>query len=363
MSIQFSCEQCGSLMGVPPEMAGRRVRCPQCKSVVAAPADESPAVEEPTFAPAGPFEDAPAGPPPDRSMAVPESDRPTRQAAGGGTAGTIAVILGVYSVIATAGVVWLWTESGEAEAAAEEKKAQDKFQSDPYRFMLDLFGEYDKAKHTGDQALGWRRRGKFPPTDLPMVDEMVMELGGALVIHDLSVKAVAVEHWPSLKGKLFTRNDPARPWGEAEVGGQQVLALKLELKNVSGDVAFHPIDPALHRRDSDPFAYLRVGQVRYTGPFNWNPAVRPSRARLRHFAGQRGDYDPLKPGQTRQTVVVTAPQDKAVRDVRSWAGGPLVWRVHLRTGLGKYKGREYSVTSVIGVRFDPDDVRWSAEGF
>lgn len=62
--LTFSCSTCGKLMGVPPELAGRQVRCPHCQAVVVAPPARGPApvpvvpppprpaTPEPTFAPA-----------------------------------------------------------------------------------------------------------------------------------------------------------------------------------------------------------------------------------------------------------------------------------------------------------------------
>jgi len=51
MSLQFTCHQCGKKLGVDETLAGKRVRCPSCRAILAVPmvregrliADDTPA--------------------------------------------------------------------------------------------------------------------------------------------------------------------------------------------------------------------------------------------------------------------------------------------------------------------------------
>src|SRR5690349_9534029 len=77
--LTFSCATCGKLMGVPPELAGRQVRCPHCQAVVVAPTAPAPVAvappptTAPTFAPApNPFPAPPAAF--DKTVAMPPNE-------------------------------------------------------------------------------------------------------------------------------------------------------------------------------------------------------------------------------------------------------------------------------------------------
>ena len=116
---------------------------------------------------------------------------------------------------------------------------------------------------------------------------------------------------------------------ELKKGGSRSMALRLRLRNTSKDAVFAPLDEAFVRdRDdgvSESFVELDGGERVYLYPLSveseWS------------IVGQ--DFPALKPGEARETRVVTA------ADFPSTRSG-MTWRIKLRTGLKE--------TAVIGVK-------------
>jgi hypothetical protein len=188
-------------------------------------------------------------------------------------------------------------------------------------------------------------------------------LGQPIQVGDVRVKPTRVEF-----GKVVFHS----PGRDDTPSRFPTLSLHLEVENVSEDVAFRPMDRFFNRlwnKDRQqfltnmPFSYLEMGPSRlYGGPCKWEPRGKEHEL-VETVVGQ--DYGrELKPGETFTTFVCVDPdsQDPArlaahPEDDIARYQGPLTYRVHLRRGLVKHRGRDVSVTTVIGVDFDSKDIQ------
>jgi hypothetical protein len=114
-----------------------------------------------------------------------------------------------------------------------------------------------------------------------------------------------------------------------------------------------------------PYTYLEHPTTgkRYCGPFQWRrseqlrlPAHLAGRDQAYYAEGQEENHKILQPGEAMKTVILTDPKDQVPNQLRNYRG-PLLWRVQLRRGLVVYKEKEHSVTAVIGVHFDRDEIQ------
>ena len=144
----------------------------------------------------------------------------------------------------------------------------------------------------------------------------------------------------------------------------EAVVLTLKIRNTSDDLTLYPMDPAFTRLftgttgEAKPGTALEVGkQVYRGGAIAWPWSDRIARE---YEAAQEADATPLKPRESREYVVFTAPDPKIVREVRATAE-PLLWRVQVRRGLIPVKGKDVPVTAIIGVEFRSADVQ-TAEG-
>lgn len=137
----------------------------------------------------------------------------------------------------------------------------------------------------------------------------------------LRVGAVEVTPLDVSRGDVRLRRDGLGGRTDERKGGSGALALRVRVRNLSDDGVFAPLDPAFLRdRDdgpSDSFVELGSGERVYPFPLSveseWS------------IVGE--DLSLLRPGESRETRVHTAadfPRD----------GGPLTWRLRLRTGIG-----------------------------
>ncbi|HEY8503998.1 MAG TPA: hypothetical protein VIL46_05410, partial [Gemmataceae bacterium] len=220
----------------------------------------------------------------------------------------------------------------------------------PLETLPDLFGEYPPA----DRKKLSHEKLPAPTSALPR--RLIVPLGRTVRVHDLEITPLRV----SEQERYLSESKEGKP--EQAVFPGPALALHLRLKNASREVYFHPTDPAFNRRydpEEDgppPYSYLRVGDDRYYGgPFDW-----PRKGARAYTPAQASDDRPLGPGEVRETVILSPPrtrfEDPAGR-ATSYTGGTMIWRVHLRTGLVSVGGRDYPVTSVIGVEFRNSDIR------
>src|SRR5262249_13401956 len=144
---------------------------------------------------------------------------------------------------------------------------------------------------------------------------------------------------------------------------QDGLVLHLRLKNVSSDWVFSPTDPLFDRyyepqrdKTAKPYTLVQVGdRFFYGGAMD---IVRVARqGKRRYIDGQENDDKPLNPGEERTTVVCTDPRDDTLIPTVLKSAGPMTWRVQLRRGVVPFKGRDRSVTAVVGVEFTAADVK------
>jgi hypothetical protein len=407
-TIQFVCGNCGKLMAVATEFAGQQVRCPHCQQIVLAPpvmeppplpypglpsdpddpesiftetqsddvlgADPSPQVDlMPEAAPASP---SGAGglssvsvsydsPPPEAVVApaeilnppaeepwpgaeparpestwapeppAPEPRMPAPPAHGGSTLAMLALTLLVpYAVLMTAIAGYLYFHPKTASSATSPLE------------MLP-----DEGLNPGVRRVLHGRRYPAEGQEAALPDRLHVALGQSLQVGDLEVTPSEV----ALRTiTIHTANfSPTQ---------EKALVLKLHLKNVSTDVAFHPVDPFFDRSwkaddpNGKPYTYLTLGERQfYGGPIAWEDAI-PRRDNPRQFIPEQHTDRELKPGQEMDTILCTNPHDPVEHELASYHG-PLLWRVQLRRGLVTVRNRDASATAVVGVEFKDTDIR------
>ncbi len=166
-------------------------------------------------------------------------------------------------------------------------------------------------------AVGTRRadRSRKVEAAAPIPADRVTTLGKPVMIGSLEVTPLDVA-----RTDVRLRRSALSGEGEVKDGGSGAMALRLRLRNTSSDAVFAPLDEAFIRdRDdglSDSFVELDGGGRVYLYPLpvdsEWS------------IAGQ--DFPDLKPGESKETRVVTA------ADFPPTSSG-MTWRLKLRTGL------------------------------
>ena len=187
-------------------------------------------------------------------------------------------------------------------------------------------GEGEAFSAPTPAAVGARRpdRSRKVEPAAPIPADRTTILGRPLRIGSLEVTPIEVA-----RTDVKLRRTALSGKEERKDGGAGAMALRLRLRNTSGDVVFAPLDPSFVRdRDdglSDSFVELDGGERVYLYPLpvdsEWS------------IVGQT--FPELKPGETKEARVVTA------ADFPSTAAG-MTWRLQLRTGLKE--------TTTIGVR-------------
>jgi len=221
----------------------------------------------------------------------------------------------------------------------------------PLMMIPDLDGEYRNATQR-KKISGTQHRIRFP-ADMPLSREQITDLGQPIRVGVLEVTPVSVTAAP-IVGVSWRKNmeEPERKQSTAPS-----LILTLRLKNVSDDVTVYPSDPYFVRRPRDakdrPYMMVEVGDRKfYGGALSY---ITDSDMLIREWVeGQEQDDKSLGPGEERETVVCTSPIEPVIDAVKE--AGSAVWRVQLRRGFITYREKEYSVSAVIGVRFQADDV-------
>ncbi len=106
-----------------------------------------------------------------------------------------------------------------------------------------------------------------------------------------------------------------------------------------------------------PYTHLEFNGKRFCGPFQYKASSgRTQSAGSDEFVeGQEENTRVLQPGEEMRTTVVIDDKDQVPAALRNYRG-KLLWRVQVRRGLVNYKDKDYSVTAVIGVQFDKDDI-------
>jgi hypothetical protein len=148
------------------------------------------------------------------------------------------------------------------------------------------------------------------------------------------------------------------------------LVLHLQFRNVSPDERFAPLDNYFDRwwdrARGMPLTQLEAGKDRFCGgPAHWAPPQGGKELPEWVEGRQRVDTVGLKPGEQGEGIVCTDGNDRqAVRvlfgeddeghRVARPHPGPFLWRVQVRRGLIRWRDRERSATTVIGVEFGRD---------
>jgi hypothetical protein len=199
-----------------------------------------------------------------------------------------------------------------------------------------------------------------PRTPLP--PQLMVPLGQTLTVGDLEVTPTKVEQ------KLLNYQTRDGRWKTTPCEHDSLI-LHLHFKNISKDCTFRPTDSSWDRwwkeerdasKNSLPYTYLAANGHYYCGPYKWQPKFSPLKQgdnlRFEFVDGQEDDKKMLKPSEEANTVLITDPQD----DVPALLAGyknKMEWRVQLRRGLVRYKGKDISCSAVIGVEFTMDQVK------
>jgi hypothetical protein len=257
---------------------------------------------------------------------------------GGWLIALLVVPLISYSILATIAVVYLRFFHSAPTT-----------QPHPLEMIPDIEGEKPGAKRV-NKEVSVKFHGR-QEKDLPA--QLRTTLRKPIRIGDLEVTPVSVELRTIefiVRGK-----DPVR-------SETPTLVLNLHLKNVSKDVAFHPLDPYFVRRwkeikdeskEGMPFTYLAVGKERfYGGPIG----LAERKERHETIKDQQLGRE-LQPGEAMDTFICTSPDDP-VQEAAEAAKQPMLWRVQVRRGLVETPNRgELPASAVIGVEFARDEIR------
>jgi hypothetical protein len=200
----------------------------------------------------------------------------------------------------------------------------------------------------------------------PLPDSLIVHLGETRTIGELAVTPQRVTR------EQVGLGDGT---GEPEKVSGLSLVLFLELKNLSTDQSFQPLDRYFDRKWREgsspgppPLTLLEVrpGERFFGGPARWCPrpsSERRDKSAAAEFIYLMGRDKPLPnqidrilgPGETSELFVCTDPSDPRASDLGS-RNGEFLWRVHLRRGLVRVKGRDVPAAAIIGVPFNGRDV-------
>ncbi len=198
-----------------------------------------------------------------------------------------------------------------------------------------------------------------PTTELP--PHLRAQLGQTIKLGDLEVTPEKIEAKPI----------GYKVWGSSTVtpptNGGDSFVLTLLLKNASRDTSFRPTDSYWERKWEEddpgrgpmPYTFLWANGHVHGGVLDWQKG----RAKLKPgdnlnrelIAGQEDNAKILKPNEAIRTVIATNP-DKDLPTTLARYKDKMLWRVQLRRGLERVKGRDVSASGVIGVEFDMSQV-------
>lgn len=234
--------------------------------------------------------------------------------------------------------------------------------------LRELFQDrFDKMPDVGDDP-GVRKGKRVSFTDRykpefatqPLPEYLCTTLGKPLRVGQLQVKPKRVE-----RQRVSIVVESSRP----EPCPNDSLVLYLDLKNLSDDYAFAPLDNYFDRYWRPgvdmipPLTLLEVGKDYrfYGGPAHWYP--RGDRNNRREWVkGRRDGADLLQPGEAKEMFVCTdGYDDKASTALFGEPPGEghhpsFLWRVRVRRGVVRVGDKDYSATAVIGVHFSNSDI-------
>ncbi len=241
-------------------------------------------------------------------------------------------VLAGYATLVTIVLFWSWIRGSHQEH--------------PLTTIPDFFGQYRRADRS--------KVSRLPVEDAVLPPELTLALGSSLRVGDLQIEPLGVEF---TKPVMVTQYAAAKTPETRHTATDASLVLRLRLTNHSTTLAFHPADPAYNRKTSPgeplPLSGVQIGSQRFMGgqigwPFDrLTPRI--------YFAGQEADDQPLQPGQSRETVLVSNnskelwPTLTRTRDA--------IWRVHLRRGVTRFESEDVSVGVLFGVQFQLDQIQ------
>lgn len=194
----------------------------------------------------------------------------------------------------------------------------------------------------------------------PLPDHLCTTLGNPLRLGDLEVTPKRVE-----RKRVSVIVGTSRP----EPCSNDSLVLYLDMKNISSDYVFAPLDHYFDRYWRPgvdlipPLTQLEIGSLYrcYGGPARWYPRGDRSNPRQR-IKGRPDEAERLHPGEEKELFVCTDGDD-AKAAALLFGGpsdekyhGPFLWRVRVRRGLVPFQDKHYSATAVLGVRFTDKDI-------
>lgn len=233
-----------------------------------------------------------------------------------------------------------------------------KQRSNPFEFMPDV-GD-DPGVQKGKKVIRTDRYSLELAT-LSLPEHLCTTLGNPLRIGDLQVTPSRVE-----RKRVSVIAGTAKP----EPCRHDSLVLYLDMKNLSTEYAFAPLDNYFDRRwrpndnMNPPLTQLEIGENYrcFGGPAYWYPRGDRSNNQRQWIEGRSDHAERLQPGEEKELFVCTdGDDDKTVAllfgaESGETYQGSLLWRVRVRRGLVRFQNKQYPSTAVIGVRFTGDDI-------
>ncbi len=222
------------------------------------------------------------------------------------------VLLGSYASAATLGLIWVvWILWGQRAALQKEEVDEPRVAE----------AKVDPGRRAGNS------RRYNPPA--PLAAERITTLGEAIRLRGVEATPLEVTSGSVRLKRSFTTD-------EERDGGTRALKLRLRLRNISKDSVFAPLDEAFIReREAGVFdSFIERGDGEVIDMFPLSVYSEWS------IDGQ--EFKELKPGETLDTVVVSAAEavDRKAPE--------MIWRVRLRTGINQ--------TDVFGVQFKDSEI-------
>jgi hypothetical protein len=292
------------------------------------------------------------GPTEDATLMAPEglpepsapAPRPQRAPAGGDRWWLYFLVLPLlsYAILATILIVVLFNKVNAIPP-------------DPLEKMPDVNGDTPGVRKAGENT--WIPNPEVI-NNIPISARRRVGLGQTVSVGELEVTPLGVEQ---RKVKIFNEKNPK----SAEETADPALVLSLRLRNVSDRWSFSPLDNYFDRKyevgTPKPLTYLEVGGRRfYGGVAKWYPRSRASKNRQdREWLEKRVNYDDkgLAPGEHRDTILCTDPDDPTVLQKVTDFTGNMLWRIQLRRGVVQVGSGLKPATTIIGVEFGKKDIQ------
>ena len=238
----------------------------------------------------------------------------------------------------------------------QQEQDLEKQLRNPFEMMPD---EGDKpGVQKGKQISLWNYDKKMPTLPLPGSQCTSLAKHEPLRIGDLQVTPKRVER--KRMRVIVGNTNPEECTGDS-------LVLYLDVKNLSSEYAFAPLDNYFDRSwrsgARPPFTLLEVGDGHrfYGGPAEWYPRGDRQHPRER-IEGRKDSPEVLQPGEEKEMFVCTDGSDPKAVSFLFGEGrkppyhGSFLWRVRVRRGLARVRDKDYPCTAVIGVRFRDSDI-------